>query len=87
MDIAKNLAMAGLVGDVAGGAKMAAMIFGPTRIAEAIANPKQTMALKALIAPNATREAVLSSLGTLGLMSQSRTGADDVRPTSMRPVQ
>lgn len=81
MDIAKNLMTAGLAGDAVGGLKMAGMIFGPSRLAEAIANPSQTMALKQLLAPNAKREAVLSSLGTLGLMNQVREGAvDDVRP-------
>lgn len=84
MDIGKNLMTAGLAGDVVGGAKLAATMIGPTRIAEAIASPKQTMALKALVQPNATRETILASLGTLGLMEQSRAGGEDVRPTSMR---
>lgn len=84
MDIAKNLMTAGLAGDVVGGVRLATSVMAPTRLAQAITSPKSTRALVTLTQPNASREATLAAMGTLGLMSAARTGGEaDVRPDAM----
>jgi hypothetical protein len=84
MDIAKNFAIAGVTGDAVAGLKMAGMVFGPTRLAEAVANPTKAAALIQLTRPNAKREMTIGALSTLGLMNAQRgSNAEDVRPDAM----
>jgi hypothetical protein len=78
-----NLVTFGFAGDAMGGMKLAARVMAPTKLAEIITDPTKTRALIDLIQPNAKREAVLTAASALGLMSQSRTGDENVRPNAM----
>jgi len=84
MDVAKNLLTAGATMDLIGGAKLAASIMAPNKLAEVITKPGATRALITLTQPNATREATIGAMTTLGLMGASRaSNGQDVRPDAM----
>lgn len=86
-DIAKNFVRAGVTGDVVAAGQLVASTFGPTQLAKAITSPDSLNALVALTQPNATREAIMAAMATLGGMSVPRgMPGENVRPFGATPT-